>query len=54
MTIVYYNWVPGQTTAFPAELRMITPGEDVLDEGITPGESEMELSISFQSCWDGS
>ena len=54
MTTVYYNWVPGQTTAFPAGLRMITPGEDVFDEGITPGESEIELSISFQSCWDGS
>jgi len=32
---------------------MITPGEDVFSEGMTSGQSEMELSISFQSCWDG-
>mmetsp|Transcript_20574 Transcript_20574/g.28944 ORF Transcript_20574/g.28944 Transcript_20574/m.28944 type:complete len:420 (+) Transcript_20574:334-1593(+) len=53
MTTVYYNWVPGKTTAFPNGLRMITPGEDVFDEGKTSGEKEMEISISFQSCWDG-
>ena len=32
---------------------MITPGEEVFDEGITAGQGEMEISISFQSCWDG-
>ena len=53
MTTVYYNWVPGQTTAFPPGFRMITPGEEVFDEDITPGEGEMEISISYQSCWDG-
>ena len=53
MTTIYYNWIPGQTTAFPAGLRMVTPGENIFDKGITPGGLEMELSISFQSCWDG-
>lgn len=53
MTTVYYNWIPGQTTAFPPGFRMITPGEEVFDEGITSGQGEMEISISFQSCWDG-
>jgi len=53
MTTVYYNWKPGKTTAFPPGFRMVTPGEDVFDEGKTPGAGEMELSISFQSCWDG-
>lgn len=53
MTTVYYNWIPGQTRAFPPGFRMITPGEEVFDEGITTGASEMELNISFQSCWDG-
>ncbi len=53
MTTVYYNWIPGETTAFPRDFRMITPGEDVFDEGIMSGEGEMELSISFPSCWDG-
>jgi len=53
MTTVYYNWVPGQTAAFPPGFRMITAGEDVFDKGTVSGESEMELSISFPSCWDG-
>lgn len=54
MVTVYYNWIPGSTTAFPPGFRMITPGEEVFDtEGKMAGESEMELSISFQSCWDG-
>lgn len=53
MTTVYYNWVPGETTAFPPGFRMITPGEEVFEEGVRSGESEMEISISFQSCWDG-
>ena len=53
MTTVYYNWIPGQTTAFPPGFRMITPGEEVFDEGVTDGQPEMEISISFQSCWDG-
>lgn len=53
MTTVYYNWVPGETRAFPPGFRMITPGEEVFNEGPMSGESEMEISISFQSCWDG-
>lgn len=53
MTTVYYNWIPGSTTAFPEGFRMITPGEEVFDEGVTSGASELEISISFQSCWDG-
>lgn len=53
MTTVYYNWETGQTRAFPPGFRMITPGEEVFNEGIMSGESEMEISISFQSCWDG-
>ena len=53
MTTVYYNWIPGQTKAFPKDFRMITPGQDVFDEGIMAGQGEMELSISFPSCWDG-
>ena len=53
MTTVYYNWIPGETIAFPPGFRMITPGEEVFDEGVVTGEREMEISISFQSCWDG-
>ncbi|KAL7530937.1 hypothetical protein ACHAWF_003572 [Thalassiosira exigua] len=54
MTTVYYVWVPGSTRAFPPGFRMIAPDEEVFQpEGITPGQCEMELSISFPSCWDG-
>ena len=53
MTTVYYNWLPGQTTAFPPNFRMITPGEEVFNEDEVGSESEMEISISFQECWDG-
>lgn len=53
MTTVYYNWIPGQTQAFPAGFRMITHGQVVLENEITPGSEEMEIGISFESCWDG-
>ena len=53
MTTIYYNWIPGQTTAFPEGFRMITPGGSVFDKGITEGQQEMELSIAFPSCWKG-
>mmetsp|Transcript_12092 Transcript_12092/g.17383 ORF Transcript_12092/g.17383 Transcript_12092/m.17383 type:complete len:207 (+) Transcript_12092:92-712(+) len=32
---------------------MITPGEEVFSDHAVSGESEMEISISFQECWDG-
>ncbi len=32
---------------------MITPGEEVFSDETVSGESEMEISISFQECWDG-
>ena len=53
MTTVYYNWIPGQTRAFPPGFRMITPGEEVFSAEEVSGEGEMEISISFQECWDG-
>lgn len=53
MTTIYYNWIPGQTTAFPEGFRMITFGESVFGEGIMPAEGEIELSVTFPSCWDG-
>ena len=53
MTTVYYNWRPGETRAFPLGFRMITPGEEVFSDEEVGRESEMEISISFQECWDG-
>lgn len=53
MVTVYYNWVPRETTAFPPGFRMITPGQEVFEQGFIAGEGEMEKSISFPSCWDG-
>ncbi len=53
MTTVYYNWIPGVTKAFPPGFRMITPGEEVFSVDAVEGASEMEISISFQECWDG-